>query len=188
MASPAYFGTDFLLKPTGAEGRESTVIKLLCSAILGFMLFSVVGHSVQAKAESGYGSYCNGRYGFCLSYPNFLEMEAPPANDDGRRFRDHAGFTVTVSGINNVLEDTLEDGIRTQSEDFDSVSYREKHGNWFVLSGIKGDRILYIKTYLGKGSINHLCIEYPAGQKMRYDDAVARISRSFKPGRLDIAH
>jgi hypothetical protein len=57
--------------------------------------------------------------------------------------------------------------------------------NWFVLSGYKGKNIIYLKAFLGTGSINHLYIEYPTHLKKKYDGMVAKISYSFKQGNLE---
>jgi len=73
------------------------------------------------------------------------------------------------------------------SEAVRSATYRAKGGNWFVLSGHKGANILYLKTFVGTGSINHLYIEYPARLKTKYDEIVAKVARSLKPGRLEVA-
>jgi hypothetical protein len=162
-------------------------MKISSSSIIGILLVSLVGFVCPVRAEE-YVNYCNGRYGFCACYPKHFGVEPAPVNDDGRRFYDGNGLTMTVSGINNALDDTLQSEMRSESKDFDKITYRAKGDNWFVLSGQKGANIVYLKTYAGKGSINHLYIGYPAGQKAEYDGIVARISRCFKPGRLDVAH
>lgn len=115
-------------------------------------------------------------------------MEPPPENNDGRRFYDRNGLVMTASGINNVPEGTLQTEMHSQSEDFDEISYRAKGKNWFVLSGHKGANILYLKTFVGTGSINHLYIEYPTRLKTKYNEIVAKVARSFKPGHLEVAH
>lgn len=95
---------------------------------------------------------------------------------------------MTASGINNVFRDTLQTEMLSQSKYFDRITYRAKDQNWYVLSGYKGQNILYLKTFVGNESINHLHIEYPASLKAKYDEIVTRIVRTFKPGRLDIGH
>lgn len=161
-----------------------TIPNLLFS---GMMLISITCSVVMAEAQE-YARYCNARYGFCISHLSRFAMEPSPANSDGRRFFDGKGLSMTASGINNVLDDTLQSEMNSQSEDFDKITYRAKNDNWFVLSGYKGSDILYVKTYVGKGSINHLRIAYPANRKAAYDGIVAEIARSFKPGRLNLAH
>jgi len=51
-----------------------------------------------------------------------------------------------ASGMYNVLENSLKEEMKSQEEDFDTVTYRKVKNNWYVLSGYKDDNILYIKT------------------------------------------
>lgn len=150
------------------------------------ILFSARSH-VFGGSHS-YGKYCNDRYGFCVDFPKNLVLETPPGNGDGRRFLDNKGFLMVVSGMNNILKDTLGQEMTSKSKDFDKISYRANGKNWFVLSGNKGSDIIYLKTYIGKGSMNNLYIQYPSQHRNAYDEAVTRASRSFKPGDLSRAH
>ncbi len=158
--------------------------KNIRQTIVVFIFLSIIGYSTILSAQD-YVNYCNKRFGFCLNYPSHLMKESPPANGDGRVFFDSDGLRITVSGINNVLGDTLEIEMRSQSQDLDKVTYKAKGKNWFVLSGYKGKNIIYLKTFLGTGSINHLYIEYPTYLKKKYDDIAAKISSSFKQGNLE---
>jgi len=163
------------------------MIKILTPLIIGIALLSPVSWIVSPGTEES-ARYCNARYGFCVNYPSEFAMEPPPANDDGRRFSDRDGLVMTASGINNANEDTLQTEKRSQGEEFDKITYRAQGDNWFVLSGHKGDKILYLKTFVGRGSINHLYIEYPTRQQTKYSDVVAKVARSFKPGNLAVGH
>jgi hypothetical protein len=154
---------------------------------IGIVFLILACSSLFADSQS-YVKYCNERYGFCLELPNHLVTEPPPVNGDGRRFHDDKGFLLIASGINNVLDETLIGEMSSQSKDFDKVTYRTKGKNWFILSGYKGADVLYIKTYVGKGAINHLYIKYPSQRDGVYDEIVGRISRSFKPGGLGDVH
>lgn len=132
-----------------------------------------------------YVEYCNERYGFCVNYPSNFKKERPPDNGDGQRFNDGKGFLMIVSGINNGLDDNLKTEMASQSKDFDKITYQTYKNNWFVLSGYKGSNILYLKTYVGRSSINHLYIQFPSSQKNEYDNIVTKISKSFKSGNLN---
>ena len=155
------------------------------SAIAATIL--IFSYSVPLSAQE-YGRYCNSRFGFCVEYPMHFGIEPAPENNDGRRFYDRNGFTMTVSGINNALNNTLQSEMQSQSRDFDDVTYHSIGDNWYVLSGYKDTHILYLKTYMGGGSINHLYIKYPAQLKAEYDEIITRVSRSFLPGRIEDAH
>ena len=149
---------------------------------IGIIAILLVGFMSQVNAQQAYTKYCNSRFGFCVSYPVNFGMSPSPDNNDGREFYDREGFSMTASGMYNVLENSLKDEMKSQEEDFDTVTYRKVKDNWYVLSGYKDENILYIKTYMGKETIYHLYIRYPARLKKEYDKIVSKASRSFKPG------
>ncbi|MEA2048472.1 MAG: hypothetical protein U9O64_08525 [Campylobacterota bacterium] len=128
-----------------------------------------------------YKKYCNARFSFCVSYPVTFGMGPSPDNNDGREFYDRDGFSMSASGMNNVLENSLRDEIKSQKKMFDTVTYRKIKNNWFVLSGYSGKNILYIKTYMVYDTIYHLYIRYPASLKNKYNKIVSTIAKSFKP-------
>jgi len=161
-------------------GRKKTTIMFL--VILAGASFVVLGRA------DDFQRYCNPRFGLCVDYPMRLVMEPESTNGDGRRLHDSKGFLMIVSGINNVTNDSLESEMQYQQKGFDQITYRAIWKNWFVLSGRKGDCILYRKTYIGTGTTNHLSLEYPISLKREYNPIVTRISRSFTPGELDSAH
>jgi hypothetical protein len=88
---------------------------------------------------------------------------------------------MTASGMYNVLENSLKDEMKSQEEDFDTITYRKVKNNWYVLSGYKKNNIIYIKTYIIKDTIYHLHIQYPIRLKKDYDKIVSKIAKSFKP-------
>lgn len=139
-------------------------------------------------SSQDYTTYCNPRYGFCVDYPTSFSMAQTPDNGDGIHLSDKKGCILTVSGINNVSADTLESEMLQQSESFAQITYRKKGTNWFVLSGFKGSDILYLKTFIGTESINHLYMRYPSSSKTVYDPIVGKISFSFRPGDIKVAH
>ena len=95
---------------------------------------------------------------------------------------------MTVSGINNVLSDTLKSEMRSARDEFDRITYRAQGKNWFVLSGQKNDVVIYLKTFVGRGSINHLRIETSVHLNKGYRKVVGNVARSFRPGQLGIPH
>jgi hypothetical protein len=155
------------------------------SLLIALIFFASI--SCPALAQS-YKKYCNGRFGFCVEYPEDFGMEPVPTNNDGRVFYDGEGFRMSANGIDNVMDETLKSEMLSQEQNFDTISYRTSGNNWYVLSGLKGNEIIYLKTFVGKGAINHLHISYPSRMKAEYESIVTRISRSFVPGSLDDAH
>lgn len=161
-------------------------MQISISFIIGILVILLLSVTVPVNAQD-YTRYCNARYGFCVDYPKEFGMEPSPDNGDGRQFYDNNGFILIASGINNI-NNTVQSEMRSQVENFDKVTYQKMGKNWFVLSGYKDTNIIYIKAYVGKGSTNHLYIRYPVNLKADYDKVIARVSRSFSPGRINTAH
>ena len=159
----------------------SRVPKLSAIIILVFIL------SVMSEAQNNL-RYVNARYGFQVSYPAFLISAPNPANGDGIRMYDKKGFVLVASGINNESEITFQSELQTQWESIGTINYGVRGSNWFTISGVKENKIIYIKSYIGTGAINHLYIEYPKDQKDRYDKIVETIAKSFSPGDLSKNH
>jgi hypothetical protein len=101
---------------------------------------------------------------------------------------DKKGFVVVASGINNVSEISFQSELQTQRESIGKISYGVRGSNWFAISGIKENKIIYIKSYIGAGAINHLYMEYPKDQRGKYDKIVEAIAKSFSPGDLSKNH
>jgi hypothetical protein len=154
--------------------------KMKYSLLFVFLLFSII----QLHAQQ-YKLYCNGRFGFCFSYPKDMISDPPPDNGDGICVRDSHGLVITCSGIANALFDSLQSQMESTGKRFDKISYKAKGKNWFVLSGFNGNKIIYIKTFIGKEYINDLSLEYPKEFKDKYDKIVSKVVRSFKSGDLD---
>jgi hypothetical protein len=70
-------------------------------------------------------------------------------------------------------------------EFYAEITYQKQAKSWFVLSGYKGDNILYDKIYWGKKQTNSLRFEYPKTNRKRYDEIVLSTLRSFKHGPLN---
>ena len=154
---------------------------------LGAIIILVIILAVKTEAQNNL-KYVNARYGFQVSYPSFLISAPIPANGDGIRMYDKKGFVLVASGINNESEITFQSELNSQWESIGKVTYRIRRNNWFAISGVKENKIIYIKSYIGTGSINHLYIEYPKDQKERYDKIVEAIAKSFVPGDLYKRH
>lgn len=154
---------------------------------LGAIIILVIILAVKTEAQNNL-RYVNERYGFQMSYPAFLISAPIPANGDGMRMYDKKGFVLVASGINNESEITFQSELNSQWESIGKVTYRIRGNNWFAISGVKENKIIYIKSYIGTGSINHLYIEYPKDQKERYDKIVEAIAKSFVPGDLYKRH
>src|SRR5262249_5884573 len=66
------------------------------------------------------------------------------------------------------------------------VTYRAHGDDWFVISGTQqSDRIFYERHLLSHdGAMTEgLVMTYPAALKQKYDPIVARMAKSFRPGK-----
>lgn len=140
--------------------------------------------ATAAFAESRASRYCNERFGQCVDVPAGLAAAPAPVNGDGASFRglDDDAFTMTVSARHNVRAETVAAAmVDATPPDATRIAYRRKATNWFVISGVAGDRVFYVKQFVTPKSISTLRIEYPALQADRYRALVNRLSRSFSP-------
>ncbi|HCL79398.1 MAG TPA: hypothetical protein DIC53_05445 [Synergistaceae bacterium] len=148
-----------------------------------FVVLALVTLLFAARVEAVWdGSYVNGRFGWSVTVPAEFGMDPAPDNDDGRRFYDRDGCSITVWGEHNVLEATLESAMEEEEGNFDSVASRKKGDEWFILSGDKGENTLCVKRYVGEGAIYTLQMEYPSELREHYDPLVAEVLQSFSPG------
>jgi hypothetical protein len=139
----------------------------------------------ETKEKTYYESYQNTRLGFRVKYPEDFTQMPKPTNNDGREFISKDGsFTLLVYGSNYIEGLGLDWDYESAFNDFDEVTYKRKKNNWFVLSGYKGNKIVYLKTFYGSGCSNTVYMKYPKRDKAKYDDIVTSIVRSFKPGDL----
>lgn len=136
------------------------------------------------KEEIVYKLYKNGRYEFSIEYPSMLQPQQLPANGDGIRLSTPDGSTeLTVSGINNVLNDTVVSEYNKLVNEHSDASYKKQQDNWFIVSWVEGDKIVYEKRVIGSGSSNTFIIKYPISKKDYYDPIISHLNSTFNtPG------
>ncbi len=135
-------------------------------------------------------TYQNNRYGTTIDYPDIFKPQRSPDNDDGRDFKsaDGADFWVAASYYTYALDLDLagyRDSILKNLDKDAVVTYQASGKNWFVVSGTKGDDIFYERHMLMHGAqlTEDFGISYPAALKATYDPIVARMAKSFRPGK-----
>lgn len=148
----------------------------------------VVGFPPKPPAPPSSSEYVNNRFGFTIAVPPGFESSEPPTNGDGILYTSPDGRAkLTIYGSNasgiTIKEyyDELATGLGVEP------TYSRLAGNWFVLSGQKGDSIFYTKVFVGSGSLNTFTFEYPAEQAGQYRAVTDQLARSFKHGDLDQA-
>lgn len=129
--------------------------------------------------------YENARFGTRIEYdPTLFLPQAPPENGDGRSFRatdGQSGFF--VFGQHDAFGFDAEERMREDIARgaFDHVSYRQHDTNWYVISGYRGDEIVYRRVIHGRQyEVIHVFeIAYPREQRALYDEPLRRMSLSF---------
>ncbi len=166
----------------------------ICRAAVG-QLAVVAGLAFTGPASAedtwtplreGWSRYKNERFGTSAEVPLhlFKLVEPPPVNGDGRAFASRDGAQLTISGSYGpyVVTDTFTEYKvwLLENAELDRITYKAEGKSWLVLSGVKGQNIVYEKVMEGCGAAHTLHIEYPAIKKELYDPVAARIARSLE--------
>lgn len=142
--------------------------------------------SPDALAQAGYRTYHNARFDYSISYPaKVLIPQGEAENGDGQKFLSKDGSVeMLVYGSNNALDQTLPQVYQEETSSAEhpnrKVTYQVIRADWFVVSGVDGSRVFYQKTFLRRGVLKTLRIEYDQSQKATFDSITATISRSFR--------
>jgi tetratricopeptide (TPR) repeat protein len=145
--------------------------------------------STTTSSDPSYKSYINDRFAFSIDYPITFIASPSPTNNDGITLSSQDGNTeLTVSGINNVLNQTPTSAYNDLLKDHSNAAYKDQESNWFVVSWLEGDKIVYEKSVVGSGSMNTFIIKYPSKQKDYYNSIVSQLNSSFKTPGIELAH
>ena len=162
-------------------------MKLLSLFAVLAMVVSATWAAAPARADN-WLTYHNDRYGTTIDYPHEFKANRPPDANDGRKFSSADGAEFSVYASYNALNFNLEkfqDFVLNNLDPGQVVTYRAHGNNWFVISGTKGDRVFYERHVLSHGGqmTESFLIFYPAAAKQTYDPIVARMGKSFRPGK-----
>lgn len=142
-----------------------------------------------SEQQVSYKQYDNNRFGFSIEYPIDFTVKVDPANNDGCIFQSSDGkVELTVSGINNVLNDTAISEYNKLLSQHSDATYKKQENNWFEVSWVDGNNIIYEKNVIGTGSMNTFVIKYPSSQKDNYSAIVSHLISTFKTPGVDSAH
>ena len=130
--------------------------------------------------------YKNARFGTTLAYPSTVfEVLDPPQSGNGRRLEASSGDAqIEINAWNDPTPNALQ-SLRWRlmnTAGYEQVTYKPKGGNWFVLSGFRGDTIYYEK-YLFENTTNTIhtfSMKYARDRKNIYDVMLERIEDSFQ--------
>ena len=156
-----------------------------------FVLLLLLSTAGFAQAPAGYETYCNSRFGYCLTYPLSMTPQPESGSGDGRVFKDRkTGATLTVWGRNTANPDGGNDYTLAQQYVMDlkqmkadpgrQVTYYKQDKDFFVISGYVSGRIFYQKTVMQEESFAYAILEYPQAAKANYDAVSKQIFKSLK--------
>lgn len=146
----------------------------------------------DAKSQSGqskefvYKNYSNEKFSYSITYPDNLKMGTETVNGNVLK-SDDGKVSLHLYGTNNKSNDTI-DSIYNKAIKNTNMYYKVKSDNWFVVSYIEGDEIIYQKKVVGKASTNTFIFKFPANQKDKYTKVVDKIEKSFKTSSTDNSH
>lgn len=149
-----------------------------------YYVFSSKATYLKAAERLTYKNYYNQRYKFSIKYPDNLVKGEESTNGDGITLTNENGdVKLIVFGSNNIFDVTAKSAYEDTLKEIKNASYKKQSGNWYVVSWVKNDKIIYKKEVVGDGSINTLIFEYPLTQKKLYDEFLQNLDSYFKtPG------
>lgn len=154
--------------------------------VLGSALACAAGAALAAHAPA-WTRYANPRFGFSIDYPaGTFKPERAPDNGDGRRYaaiRGRARFSVWAAY--NVLEQTPRQFVEevTATCKAGRASYAVTARKWAVVSCERRGEVLYAKRLFTGPRITSFQMTYPAAERERWDETLARMAESLKPAR-----
>lgn len=142
------------------------------------------------KHGDDYQTYCNGKFGFCVKYPNSFQLQEKSESGDGASFISFDKKAQIWAYGRLAVEDLdkLDQEFAFASEKI-KVTYQVKKATWFVVSGVdaKGN-FIYQKTVKkniafygdeGTPAFQTLRLSYPPNQKQQYNTYCKLIARSL---------
>ena len=151
-------------------------------------LTAMVALMAAPAGADAWTKYENDRFGTAVEVPAQMIAGPRPTNGDGQSWTSPDART-RVTAYGNFWGVTVEswDDYRVQMrrwmlEDKVILTYTPMGETWFVLSGKKGDEIVYVRVQRSarcQDIAHHLDIAYPAAQKEARDAWVARMSKSL---------
>lgn len=122
--------------------------------------------------------YYNSRFGYGILYPSSFNIIKEPENGDGCKFSKDDNTYLSVSGIYNSLDETLEDVYNRYKSK--SPAYCRIKDNWFVVSDNTDDGyIFYQKTVLKDGIFMTAILHYPSSENDYYSTLIPKIFTDF---------
>lgn len=125
-------------------------------------------------------TYTNPRFGYSVDVPSNLIAGPGSENGDGVVYSGK-GTTITIYGSYGVLGAKEEYKMSCERwAKSGSISHKEFHSGYFLISGKSGKRLFSQKTLTGKEVFATVSVEYPASQSKSFAPTLTQILGSLK--------
>lgn len=134
--------------------------------------------------------FTNARYGYSFAYPeDFVPLDVS-ANGDGLTLASDSTGTIRIEawGTNNVFDETASERLKKMEDSIGIDGYTASGNMWYVYSYNTNGQVIYMKEYVGEGSIVNLIISYPESSSEFGDRLVEIMEPSFDPGDISESH
>lgn len=134
--------------------------------------------------------FINARYGYSFAYPeDFVPLDVS-ANGDGLTLASDSTGTIRIEawGTNNVFDETASERLKKMEDSIGIDGYTASGNTWYVYSYNTNGQVIYMKEYVGEGSIVNLIISYPESSSEFGDRLVEIMEPSFDPGDISETH
>ena len=159
------------------------VLLLVVTAAASLLLQMPLANALE------WSEYRNERFGLLMRYPAdvFSEQGTSQARDGDLFATTDQSARLLVGAFENVdnySPATYQRYIAQESYPGLRVDYAPVGGSWMVLSGTRGDTMIYEKAMFSCGGriINSFALAYPVTARRFYDPIVEAIEDSFHPG------
>lgn len=126
-----------------------------------------------------YMEYSNRRFGFSVSYPDFLKPQAASDNQDGRVFKQDSQTYMTAYGCYNINDETISELYHNARQSSDT--YHACGNDWFVVSGNNSDGTIYYKrSVLSNDVIYTICFNYKPSESDLFNKIIPIVIRGCK--------
>lgn len=128
-----------------------------------------------------YYKFINDRFAFSIYVPRELTIATYPMNRAGCGFKDGNGTSLTVFGMHNVLEETIDAAYNKALSEHNNVALATKEQNWYVISYLENGFIVYEKHFINAKYINTMIFRYPKSLAEKYNPKCEVIEAAFTP-------